>query len=427
MASGLTDGSRRQPSAKKVLILGGGFGGTYVLRTLVPALKPDDNVETTIVNDENFFLFLPLLHEVATGAIEPRHIAYPIRRFRFRNHFKFVQAVIEKIDLAGRKVSTSAGTLDFDYLILSLGSIPDMPGLYSARQSLFTLKSLEDARRLKNHIIDVFERASVTSDPEQQKRLLTFVVSGGGYIGVQLVSALRDFILIDLARLYNTIDRNLIKIVLVEAESKIIPRLHTNLGAYIMKQIKRMGIDVRLKSRVTHVFDDHIEINHSETMPASTVIWVPGVVTNPLVATVDAQKDSAGRIFVNEYLEVPGFPGAYAVGDCAHFIDPKSGQPIISNAHTGVRQAKVAARNILADIRRKQKRPYIYSSPFEVISVGSSKAVFSFNNLRLYGFGARLLWMGGYSLLVTKTYNQIRVVTDWLLSLVFGRDTIFLR
>lgn len=412
---------------RKVLILGSGFGGTYALRHLVPSLNRNENVETTMVSDENFFLFSPLLHEVAMGRIETRHIAYPIRRLHWRDRFNFVQASVEKIDLSGHKVITTMGTLDFDYLVLALGSVTDTSGLDSMEKNVFSLKTLRDSMLIRNHIIGVFERACTEKDLEQQKQLLTFIVSGGGYIGVQLVTELRDFIYGNLIRFYKTIDADNIRIILVETEPKIVSELHPKLGAYVMKHLQHMGIEVRLRSRVTRVWEDRVEINSIESVPTSTLIWVAGVVANPRIAELDIEKDNIGRVLVNEYLEVSGVSGVYAVGDCAHSKDPRSGQPIPPRAHTTVRQAKVAAHNILAEIRGRDKKSYRYSDTTEVISLGASNAILRFHGLRVYGFVARFIWLVGYSSLVTGGYNRIRIIMDWLLSLIFGRDTTFLK
>jgi NADH dehydrogenase len=405
--------------SKKVLILGSGFGGTYVLRHLVPSLNRNENVETTMVSDENFFLFSPLLHQVAMGGIETRHIAYPIRRLHWRDRFNFVQARVEKIDLSSRKVATTAGTLDFDYLVLALGSVTDMSGLKSLGSNVFTLKTLRDSMLIRNHVIGLFEQASIEKDPERQRQLLTFVVAGAGYIGVQLVAELRDFIFRNLIRFYKAIDPGNIRVILVQAEPKIVAELHTKLGAYAMRHLQRMGIEVRLRSRVTHVWEDHIEINGAEVLPTSTLLWSPGVVANPRIAELDAEKDSIGRVLINEYLEIPGVPGVYAVGDCSHFKDPTSGKPIPPRAYFAVHQAKIA--------RGRDKKPYRYAGTPEILSLGASKAVLRFCGLRLYGFLARLIWLVVYSSLVTGTYNRIRVLTDWLLSLLFGRDITFLK
>lgn len=418
---------RLHVGSRKVLILGSGFGGTYVLRRLVPALNRNENVETTMVSDENFFFFSPLLHKVAMGSIEPRHVAYPIRRLHWRDRFNFIQASVERIDLSRRQVITTAGALDFDYLVLALGSVTNMSGLDTVEKNVFTLKTLRDSMLIRNHIIGAFEQASIEKDPEQQRRLLTFVISGAGYTGIQVVTELRDFIFRSLIQFYQKIDPDNIRIILVEAEAKIMADLHTKLGAYAMQQLQKMGIEVRMKSRITRIYEDRLEINGHGNVPTSTIIWVAGVVANPRIAELDMEKDSLGRVLVNEYLETPGLPGVYAVGDCAHFEDPGSGRPIPPRAHTAVRQARVVAHNILAEIRGKDKKPYRYANSGEVVSLGVSKAVFRFHGLRLYGFPATLIWLATYSLLVTGTYNRVRIIMDWLLSLVFGRDTTFLK
>jgi len=414
---------RLHVGSKRVLILGSGFGGTYVLRHLVPVLNRNENVETTMVSNENFFLFSPLLHEVAMGRIETRHIAYPIRRLHWRDRFNFVQATVEKIDIGRQQVTTTAGTLGYDYLVLALGSVANMSELSSTGDNVFTLKSLYDSMLIRNHIIRLFEQAAVEKDVERQRQLLTFIVSGGGYTGVQLVTELRDFIYRSLLRLYRTINPNSIKIILVEVEPKIVAELHSKLGAYVMKHLQRTDIEVKLSSRVTRVWKDGVEINGVETVPTSTLIWVAGVVANMRIAELGVKKDSIGRVLVNEYLQVPAVPGLYAVGDCAHFKGPRSGQPIPPRAHTAVRQARIVAYNIIAEIRGRDKKPYRYSSNSEMVSLGSSGAVFRFHNLRLYGLPARFIWLVGYSLLVTGAYNRIRIIMDWLLSVIFGRDT----
>jgi NADH dehydrogenase len=412
---------------RKVLILGIGFGGTHTLRHLVRALNRNENVDITMVSNENFFLFTPLLHEVALGSIETRHIAYPIRRLHWRDRFNFVQADVKKISLAERKVVTTAGVFDFDYLVLALGSVTDMSELNSAGGNVYTLKTLLDAMLIRNHVIGIFEQASLEKNPERQRQLLTFVIAGGGYVSIQLITELRDFIFRDLTRFYKTINPDNIRIILVEAERKIVAQLHTKLGGYVMKHLKNMGIDVRLKSKVTRVWEDRVEINEKEIVPTRTVFWVTGVVAHPRIAEVEVEKDEIGRVVVNEYLEVPRIPGAYAVGDCAHFRDPSLGSAIPPRAHTTVRQAKIAAHNILAEIRGGDKKPYNYSQSGEIVSLGPSKAVMRLHGLRLYGFPARLIWLVAYSLLVAGAYNRIRILMDWLLSLMFGRDVTHLR
>jgi NADH dehydrogenase len=418
--------SARVAKTPRLLILGTGFGGVYALRRLVGLVK-DGELDITLIGEENLFVFSPLLHEVATGALEPRHVATPVRRLPRPDRFSFVHAPVEHIDLRNRRVLTGKGTLNYDYLILALGSTRDISSLKNEGGKVFTLKTITDARQIKNQIIEVFEQAASEKDAARQKELLTFVISGGGYIGVQLIAALQDFIFRDLLKGYSMIDRKNVRLVLVEITPKIIPTMHTKLGAYAMKHLRETGIEVRLKSEVTATYADHVVINDAELVPCRTLIWVAGLLCNPCIAETVAGKDPIGRVYVNDYLQLLDFPEVYAVGDCAHFAHPKTGRPIPPKAHTGVRQAKRAAGNILADVRGEQKRPYNYSNPFEVIPLGPSRGVFSFHSLRIYGILARFLWMAGYATLAPNFYNRVRITSDWILSVIFGRDMSLLK
>ncbi len=422
------DGSHRRlyVGGRKVLILGSGFGGTYTLRSLVPALNRNENVETVLVSDENYFLFTPLLHEVALGRIATRNIAFPIRSLHWRDRFRFLHTTIHKIDLDARQVITQAGVLDYDYLVIAPGSTTRMTALGDRGEIVFTLKTLNDARLIRDHIIRIFEQANAEICPDRQKQLLTFVVTGAGYTGIQVVTGLRDLVCSSLPKIYRNVDRNSIRIVLVEAGSRIVAEMHYKLGAYVMDYLTDTGIEVRLQSRITRIWKTGVEVDNSEYIPAGTVIWVSGVAVSPLVVGLDVAKDSMGRVMVNEHLEVPDAPGVYVAGDCAHIHNPESSRPITPTAHTAVRQARIVAGNILADIRGMNKKPYRYTRPPDLVSLGTYEAVFHWRFLRLYGMLPRLILMVIYLFLITGTPNRIRIVIDWLLSLSFGRDTAFL-
>jgi NADH dehydrogenase len=326
---------------KRILILGSGFGGTYVFRHLLPSLNRNENVETTMVSDENFFLFTPLLHEVAMGKIETRHIAFPIRRLHWKDRFNFIQDKVQHIDLDARKVFTSQGTFEYDYLVMALGSVTDRLKSTSLSDYTFTLKTLHDSMLIRNHLIGMFERAAAENDPEKRKRLLTFVVCGAGYTGIQVVTELADFVYKHLTKFYRSINVDNIKIILIEAETKILTGLPTELSAYALRQLQRMNIELCLNSRVTDIHDFYVVVNGAERIYTNTLLWVAGIVANPRIAELNVERDGLGRVSVNRFLEVSGSPGVYAIGDCAHFDNLKTGQAIPPRAHTTVRQAKV--------------------------------------------------------------------------------------
>ena len=238
---------------------------------------------------------------------------------------------------------------------------------------------------------------------------------------------LSDFIHQTLTRFYRTIDTDDIRVVLVETEPKIVADLHTKLGAYAMRQIKQVGVEVRLKSRISDIYEGAVEINNEDVVPTATLIWVAGVTASPCVAELDVPKDRIGRVLVDKHLEIHDFPGVYVVGDCASFQNEMTGQPIPPRAHTAVRQARVAARNILAEIRGYEKSEYHYSVSSDIVSLGASRAVFRFHNVRFYGFAAKLIWLAAYTYLVTGAYNRLRITNDWVLTRMFGRDTTYLK
>lgn len=413
--------------SKRVLILGSGFGGTYVLKHLVRTLNQNENAEITMVSDENYFLFSPLLHEVAMGRIDGSNVTYPLRKLHWRDRFNFVQASIQKIDLAQHKVTTSSGVFGFDYLVLALGTVTDSSELNRIRENenVFTLKTLNDSRLIRNHIVEVFEQATIEKEPALQQKLLTFVICGGGHIGVQLVTELSEYIDRSLLKFYKMAGSGNTRIILVEAEAKIGADMHPKLSAYVTKHLKCIGIDVRLNSRVTRIYKERVEINGTDVVPTNTVIWVAGVLANPLTAALPVERDNMGRVFIDDYMALPGVPGVYALGDCAHFKDTRSGQIAPPRAHIAVRQAKTVAHNVLAEIRGRDRGKYKYSNAAEAVSLGSTNAAVRFYWLRLYGFPASIMWLVGYSSLVTGVANRIRIIMDWLLSSLFGRDVTF--
>jgi NADH dehydrogenase len=361
---------------QKILILGSGFGGTYVLRKLLPSLNRNENIDTVMISDENFFLFTPLLHEVAMGKIETRHVAFPIRKLGWKDRFTFVQDKVLEIDVENRRVTTTRSSYEFNYLVLALGSVTDIPSFKSQSDILFTLKTLHDSMLVRNHIIEVFERAENERDLELRRSLLTFVVCGAGYTGIQVVTELRDFVYRSLLKFYRDIRPEEVKIVLVEAEPSLLSGLPTNLSSYVSKQLRSKGIELFLDSRITDVDSTSVEINGNKVMSIGTLLWVAGVKANPVVSSITSRKDAQGRIVVNEFLEATDWPGVYALGDCIHFEDKSSGATVPPRAHHAVRQAKIVAHNILAEIRGWDKRVYSFKNNTEIISLGSSDAVF---------------------------------------------------
>jgi len=410
----------------KVVILGSGFAGVHCLVNLIKLLKKRKDAELTLISDQNFFLFTPLLHEVATGALGTRHIAYPVRRFPSRDRFTFVNGKVTQIDLTSRQVATDAGSFDYDKLVIALGSETDLSDLPIGAKNVFKLKRLHEGMLLRNHIIECFEHADARMGKVDQKRFLTFVISGGGYVGVQLVTEMYDFIHRSLIRYYPRLRRDMVRMIVVQPQNVVLPGMPAALSEFALKLVRNKGIEVWLNSKVTAADGESVWLNGVEKIPTNTLVWVAGIVANPVVASLPVEKDMIGRVVVDECLEVKGHPGVYAFGDNAHFRDPVTGEVALARAHNAVRQARVAAANLSAGLAGKPGRQY--RNPFSggLVSLGARNAVVNAYGLRFHGFLARALWLVAYSSLVTGAYNRVRVGLDWILSLLFGRDTTLL-
>lgn len=407
----------------RVLVLGGGFAGVYSVLNLKSKL--DDDIKLTLVSDENFFLFTPLLHEVATGGVETRHIANPIRRIRGKNAFEFIQVKVNSVDLPSQTVSTSLGEISYDYLVLALGSTSDTPEFAQGKRNTFTLKSLRDGMLIRNHIIRTLELAE-NSSPGEQKVLLTFVVSGGGYTGIQLVAEVHDFIFRSLIKNYPKVDAKMLRIILVHDSEYLLPGMDMKMAKISQEVLQKKGIGLRLNSRVTGVMEDQVEINGKEIISCRTILWAAGNKANPVVSSLPVSKDEDGRVRVDRYLRVPGYPGVYALGDNANFYDEKTAQPLPAKAHFAVRQPPILAHNIKAEIKGGNLKPFSYTLLAEMVSLGSHNAVVNIHGIYLRGLIARALWLIGYLLVMKGAYNRTRVLIDWLLNLIYGRDSTLL-
>ncbi|MDO8472258.1 MAG: NAD(P)/FAD-dependent oxidoreductase [Dehalococcoidia bacterium] len=411
---------------KNIVVLGGGFAGVYSVIRLEKALRNDKDVRITLVSNENFFLYTPMLHEVATGGIETRHIAYPIRVLRKDKAFDFHMGNVSRVDLANRKVILDSGALDYDYLVLAMGATTNMSAIPNKSGNIFTLKNLLDGVMIRNHIIRMFEEADAEDDPKRQKQMLTFVVVGAGYTGVQLAADIQNFVSRCLLKGYPHIDPAMVRVMLIGDKGHILSGQDNKLSEASMKILRKQGVHIRLNSRVTRVWDHGMELNHSEMEPTETVIWAAGIVANPVVAALPVNKDELGRVVVDQFLRVPEQPGVYALGDNAHFADPLTGAVLPPRAHFAVRQPRVVVANLLADLRGGASIAYRYQEASELVSLGPRNAAMNLFGLHMSGLIPRFIWLVGYLSIMMGPYNRTRVLMDWFLGLIYDRDTTLL-
>lgn len=420
------DGDRtmaEQP--KQVLILGAGFAGVTTALKLEKKLRHDPGVRITLVSDENFFLFTPMLHEVASGHIETRHIAEPIRRLRGKRRFDFVQADVRAVDLDGKVVCTHRGDMPYDALVLALGSVTDYAAIEGKQQYVLGLKSLTDAMALRNHVIRMFERADASSSNPSQT--LTFVVVGGGITGVQAVADVNDLVRRGLPREYVRIHPDSIRVLLIQDHESVLPEMHPALAAAARRTLEDAGVEVHTGTVVTDVGEGWIQVDGCRRIDTDTVVWAPGIKANPVVAALPVPRDSIGRVRVNDRLEVPGHPGVFALGDNAHQPHHLTGQPLPPTAHIAIRQPRAAAHNVVAHLRGGPSRSYRYWHMGQMVSLGPRSASAEVLGVRMHGFLGRLFWQAAYSTLMKGRHNQVRVLADWSLTGVFGRDSTLLR
>ncbi len=425
---------------KRILILGGGFAGIEVLRRLQAAFQDDVTIDISLVSRDNFFLFTPMLPEVSSGMIETRHIVTPVRAFCKRA--KFYEANVETVDLKNRKVviTHSIGkeneptgwkshTLNYDYLILALGSETNFFGMSDVAKNAFTMKSIGDAIVLRNHVINMLEQADVEhEDKNLTDRLLTFVVVGGGFSGVETVGELNDFIRDSIKHFYHNIDPNDARIILVNSGGRILPEVTEGLAEFALQKLGDNGIQVMLNTRLVGLTAESVKLNTGTEVACHTVIWTGGARPDPMIADLCCEHDKTGRIMTNSYLEVEGHGGVFALGDSACVTDPSTGNAYPPTAQHAIRQGKVAALNIISEIKGdRNKLLFDYKTKGMMALIGKRNGVAMLVGHNVHGFTAWAIWRSYYLSNLPTVQKRLRVLVDWLVDLFFKRDVTRLK
>lgn len=416
----------------KILILGGGFGGIKVLNLLQEKLEERVDIDITLVSEDNFFLFTPMLPEMATGMIEPRHISTPVRIFCKRA--RFYEASVGAINLEERSVSikrfydSKIRKLDFDYLIIALGSRVNFFGNKNIKKYSHTIKTLGDAIGIRNHIITMLENADQEEDQNKRKEFLTFVVVGGGFSGVETVGEINDFIKESVLHFYKQINFNDIKVFLISASATILPEIGNELGKYASKSLAKNGIRIISNCKVSDISDNCIYLNNDDKINAGTVIWAGGIALDPVITNLSCEKDSKGRLITDEFLRVKNYQNVFALGDCAAITDKKTGSPYPTTAQHTIREAKVLAENITSLILRKEQlNPFAYTTKGTMAKIGKRNGVAILFGLKFHGILAWAIWRQYYLSNLPVAEKKIRVALDWLISIFFTPDITRLR
>lgn len=422
---------------KRILVLGGGFAGIECTKRLESYFKHNSEVELVLVSEDNFLLFTPMLPQVASGMIETRHIIIPIRTICRKA--TFYEGKVKNIDPYGKRVtlygtSEKRGTtLDYDYLVVALGSQTNFFGNQSVENHAYTMKSLNDAVVLRNRIIDMLEQAENETDPILKQSLLTFVVVGAGFAGIETAGEIHDFLL-DAKKHYPKISENDIKVIVLEALPVVLPGFSEKLAKFTKDKLIQRGIEIILRTAVVSFDGSEVLIKNApdstknpateaniDAIQTRTLIWTAGV------TPVDTIKDSMfktdrGKVIVNEYLEVAEFPGVYVIGDCSLTIDPRTNKPYPPTAQNAEAEAKIAAHNLYANVTGKQKKKIDYVSKGQMAIIGKRTAIAQISGMNIYGIVAWWIWRTVYLRKIPKLNKRLRILLDWMADLIFDRD-----
>ena len=424
-----------------ILILGSGFAAVEVVKKLQKEFHNKKNIRISVVSKDNFILFTPMLSEVASGMIETRHVVTPVRTFCKKAEFH--EGSVESIDLANKKVKVRytigrqsrpteerEHTFEYDYLVIALGNENNFFHNTGIQKHSFTMKSIVDAILLRNQMINLLEQASSQDNSELIKGLLTFVVVGGGFAGVETVGGINDFLREAIKRYYKNIYMTQLRVILIHAHDKLLEQVDEKLGSFALEKLKESGVEFIMNSHVTEVTANSVKIDNNTIIPSYTVIWTAGVTPTKLIAELPCEHDRGHRIIANSYLEVPGYNGVYTLGDCASVTNPHTGRPYPATAQSALEQGKVVAKNILLAIKGKEnkKLKFDYRTRGMMAEIGKRTGVAIFyGKIKLHGFVAWCLWRMYYLSSLPTVKKKLKVMGDWTIDFLFKPDVAMVK
>ncbi len=408
---------------QRVVIVGGGFAGIYTALGLEKAMR-DGTLDVVLINRKNFFLYYPILPEVCSGGVEPRHVLVPLRDIF--SECQLLDAEVVGIDFEARQVmvkhgnSHGSGVLSYDHLVLAAGADANLKLVPGVETYAYTFRSVEDAVTLRNQIGDMFEDAELESNPQRRAELLTFVVVGGGSTGVEVLSEVESFI--DGILPKYRVRREEIRLILLDLAPQILAEVGPELGQYALDQIRGRGVEVLLETSTQEVFPDHVILSDGREIRTRTVIWTIGLAPPALLASLDLPKDRKGYLSPDATMRVPGAVNVWALGDCARIMSPE-GKPFPPTAQHAVRQGKQLAKNILAAQRGEAPTRYCFEPIGTLVSIGGRKGVATIRGRKVKGWLAWAMWRGIHLALMPSGDRRIRLIIDWVLSGFLPRDT----
>lgn len=398
------------PSAlPHVVIVGAGFGGLRAARRL--ASLP---VRLTLIDRNNYHLFQPLLYQVASAGLSAADIAFPVRSvLRRQKNSRFLLAEVQQVDLPNRRLLTSAGVVEYDYLILAVGGQTHFFGQESLARHAFGLKTLGDADGIRNHVLSLFERASRESDPQRRAALITFVVAGGGPSGVETAGALAELIRLGLSRDFPNLDMTGARVVLLEAAEHLLPAMPLDLEVAAERALQQKGVEIRTGARVESYDGQVITLASGEKLPARTLIWSAGIRAVDLIQNLPVEHASAGRVRVQPTLQLPAYPQVFVIGD-AVYLEDEQGKPLPMVAPVAMQQADTAVENLRCLLNGEPLQAFRYRDPGMIATIGRNQAVAKIGRLHLRGFIAWLLWVVVHVFQLIGIRNRLAVMINWV-------------
>jgi NADH dehydrogenase len=415
-------GDARKP---RVVIVGGGFAGAYCAQALAREARRG-RMDVTIVDRNNYFVFYPLLVEAGTGSLHPRHAVVSIREFTGDCAFRMGEVI--DVDMRGQEVLVEAEEtrerlrIPYDHLVLAPGSVtrlPDVPGL---AEHAYQIKSLGDAVALRDRAIRLLEAAEATKDPSRRRALMHMVVVGGNYTGVEVAGEFHVF-LREACREFPSLDRDEVRVTLVEIADRILPALDEDLAGYAAERMRRRGIDIRLGTSARGITPETVELRDGESLRAHTTIWCAGIAPSPLIARLGLPVDERGYVLAEPDMRVQGYDNVWAIGDSAVNPDP-DGRPYPPTAQHAVRQGQGLAANLARVVAGEPATPFVYEAVGSLAALGCRTGVAKILGVKLSGFPAWFLWRTVYLFKMPGLSRKIRVALDWTLDLFFRRDVV---
>lgn len=413
------------PEKTRILILGGGFAGVNTAMELERRFGAAPDIQITLISRDNFVLFTPMLHEVAASDLDLTTIVNPIRKMLRRA--QFLAADIQSVDLDTKRVVVTHGLhrhehiLEYDHLVLALGSVTNFYGIEGLEERALTMKSLEDAIRIRNRMIAHLEEADPHCHTVARDALLTFVVAGGGFAGVEAVGGIFDFIHSAL-RAYPNLEGDMVRIVLVHPGKYPLPELGEQLGRYTQQKLRLRGIEVRAEVKVSSITDEGIVLSDGRFISTMFVLWTAGTSASPHIAGLPCEH-RGGRVATDGALAVPGYAGVWALGDCASVPNGEGGFHPPTAQHA-IRQATTLARNIVASVSKTPQQDFTFKTIGQLAAIGRRAGVARIFGVQFSGFIAWWMWRTIYLTKLPRMEKRLHVALDWTLDLFFSKDIV---